>query len=90
MWRDLPRDGVLENQASDTKVFQKLRVHKVAGPELSAAPALKPYLEKEPNDEPERIHDCTCIFVDLVFPSVEYHHPKVGFQHQYSHPPDLT
>jgi hypothetical protein len=44
------------------------------------------------DDESECIHDFTCKVVILVFPfgSIECHHPKVGFQHQYSHPPDAT
>jgi hypothetical protein len=57
---------------------------------VQVAVSLWPCLGKVPNDESERIQLCTVTVVVLLFPSVEYHHPKVGFQHQYSHPPDLT
>ena len=60
------------------------------GQELQVALSLWPCLGNVPNDESERIQLCTVTVVVLLFPSVEYHHPKVGFQHQYSHPPHLT
>jgi hypothetical protein len=58
--------------------------------EINNCPVALPKNPYPPRKGSECIYLCTVTFVILALPSVEYHHPRVGFQHQYSHPPDAT